>query len=182
MRKVYGKSVVLGIGIGMIITATAGMIFSAGNQNDLSKEEIISLAKEYGLKEPVDLLIDDTSSSSNTAGNSTSAKSTTANSTAPATTSTYKTTANSTATANVSASSENSDNKNERNIIIEIKDGYKSQDISNLLFDKKVISSKDDFNAVLDSYKASTKIRIGSYKFKNNEDIDYIVKTICDIE
>lgn len=182
MRKVYGKSVVLGIGIGMIITATAGMIYSAGNQNKLSKEEIISLAKEYGLKEPVNLLIDDTSNSSNTAGDSTPTKSTTANTTAPATTSTDKTTANSTATAYDTAAGDNSDNNNDRNVVVEIKAGYKSQDIIDLLLEKKVISSKEDFSAVLASYKAETLMRTGSYKFKKNEDIDYIVKTICDIK
>ncbi len=57
MRKVHEKSVILGIGIGMIITAIAGMIFSAGTTKELSKQEIISIAKsKYGLVEKIPFL------------------------------------------------------------------------------------------------------------------------------
>lgn len=157
MRKVHEKSVVLGIGIGMIITAILGMIFSAGNPKELSKTEIISLAKGYGLVEDK-LIYGDNASAEST---NTAAKSTIEDSTP------------------IKSASEN---VTERNIVIDIKYGSKSQDISGILLEKGVITSKEKFTAKLDLYEASTKIKTGTFMFKKNEDLDYIVKTICKLK
>jgi len=185
MRKVHEKSIVLGIGIGMIITAIAGMIFSAGNQKELSKAEIISLAKGYGLIEQVQFLNGDNASnkSTNVATDSTKTADTTA-----ATDST--TTAADDKSVNVAEvtdkqqqqSDTSSSSTAERNIIIEIKDGYKSQNVIDALLEKGVITNQEDFTAVLDLYKASTMINIGTFKFKKNDDLHYIVKTICNLK
>jgi len=45
------KSILLGIGIGIIITALASMIYFAGRNpaEDLSKEQIIKQAEKYGM-------------------------------------------------------------------------------------------------------------------------------------
>ena len=64
MRKVHEKSIILGIGIGMIITSIAGMIYSGGvkkdiKAEDLSKDEVIRLAKSYGMIEKVQLIESD---------------------------------------------------------------------------------------------------------------------------
>lgn len=166
MRKVHEKSIVLGIGIGMIITAIAGMIFSAGTPKELSKEEIISLAKGYGLIEQIKFINDDNSTSTNTATESSTAKSTTADSTLSSST----------------VANDSSSNSTERNIIIEIKSGYRSQNVIDALLEKGVITNGEDFSTVLYSYNASKKIIIGSYKFKKNEDVQYIVKTICNLK
>ena len=157
MRKVHEKSIVLGVGIGMIITAIAGMIFSAGTNKELSKAEIISLAKGYGLIEQVKFLNDENSASTNSASESSLAPSS--------------------STTTIDSSSDNT----ERNVIIEIKDGYKSQDVIDILLEKGVITNGEDFSATMDLYKASTSINIGKFKFKKNEDLDYVVKTICNL-
>jgi hypothetical protein len=50
------KSVLLGIGIGIIITALASMVYFAGRDpmEDLSKEQIIKQAEKYGMvKSPI---------------------------------------------------------------------------------------------------------------------------------
>ena len=174
MKKVHEKSIVLGIGIGMIITAISGMIFSAGTNKELSKSEIISLAKGYGLIEQVKFINDE--NASNNSGNA-SVNSTTDESTVADSTKDESTIANSTV-----AETTTDVHSSEKNIIIEIKAGHTSQYVIDELLEKGVIESKEDFIAVLDFYKASTKINIGTFKFKKNEELHYIVKTICKLK
>jgi cell division protein YceG involved in septum cleavage len=182
MRKVFGKSVILGIGIGMIITAIAGMIFSAGTQKELSKDEIINLAKGYGLIEPVQILNDEGSSSSDSKdAKNTSNTSSAADSTKAEEKKADNTAAGTSANSTPASSTSTKSNINERNIVINIKSGSKAENIIEVLFEKKVISDKKQFASVLNSYKASRKIIRGTYKFKENEDYKYIVKTICNL-
>lgn len=51
MSQFHIKSILLGIGIGIIITATASMIYLAGRDpmESLTKEEIIRQAEKYGM-------------------------------------------------------------------------------------------------------------------------------------
>ncbi len=51
MSRFNLKSLVLGIGIGIIITAVAGMIFAAGRDpmEGVSKEQIMAQAEKYGM-------------------------------------------------------------------------------------------------------------------------------------
>lgn len=167
MRKFHEKSIILGIGFGMIITAIAGMIYSAGTTQQPTKEEIIRLAKTYGLVEPAHIITDDAATASTDSAAPSSAATT--DSTAPA-----ETTA--------AASSSVTANTDQRNITIVIKEGDKSQQVIDQLLDKGIITSQKEFEKVLNAYDAATKINYGSYEFKKNEDLDYIVKTICNIK
>jgi hypothetical protein len=58
MRNFQIKSILLGIGIGIVITSIISMIYAAGiNTNkSLSREEIISKAKEFGMVESTSIL------------------------------------------------------------------------------------------------------------------------------
>jgi len=180
MRKVHEKSVLLGIGIGMIITAIAGMIFSTGNQKELSKEEIISRAKGYGLVEQVKIINEDNLNTS-TATSAAIAQNTAAAS--------AESTVAKPSTAAVSSepkkepvkeqSSTNANSNNVRDIKIEVLYSYGSRQVTDELLEKGVITDKEKFTKVLDSYNAATKIRTGTFMFKKNDDLDYIVKTIC---
>ncbi len=159
MRKVHGKSVILGIGMGMIITAIAGLIYTGGgvaesNQN-MSREEIIRLAKTYGMVESVHILDDDTIQ--NTAPNTSSAVSSGAGTT-----------------------SETTDDQ--RNITIVIKSGFDSIKVIDILYEKGIISDKKKFEAVMNSLEATTKITSGTFNFKKNDNYEYVVKTICNIK
>lgn len=51
MSLFNAKSVLLGIGIGIIITATVSMIYIAGRDpmKDLTEQQIISQAQKYGM-------------------------------------------------------------------------------------------------------------------------------------
>lgn len=175
MRKVHEKSILLGIGIGMIITAIAGMIYSGGTQKDLTKNEIISRAKGYGLIEPVKLLNENNSAADSTATDTTSEKSPGVSTVSQPS----KEVADKTSTENKDKTS--TDDK-ERNIVVKIEDGHISEDVMKQLFDKGIITSEKDFTNVINSYKASRKIISGTYKFKKNEDLDYLVKKICGIK
>ncbi len=178
MRKVHEKSILLGIGIGMIITAIAGMIYSGGTgtQKELTKDEIISRAKSYGLIEPVKLLNENNSAATDsTAADTTSEKSPGVSTVSQSSTEV----ADKTSTANKEKTSTDT---NERNIVIKIEDGHISNEVMKQLLDKGIITNEKDFTNVIYSYKATRKIISGTYKFKKNEDLDYLVKTICGIK
>ena len=51
MSNFHVKSILLGIGIGIILTATASMIYMAGRDpmKDLTEQQIISQAEKYGM-------------------------------------------------------------------------------------------------------------------------------------
>ncbi|HOQ00951.1 MAG TPA: hypothetical protein PK604_09065 [Acetivibrio clariflavus] len=58
MHKFHIKSILLGIGMGIILTAFISIIYLAGNQPTMSREEIIERARQYGMvfKEEVILI------------------------------------------------------------------------------------------------------------------------------
>jgi len=60
MRKFYIKSLVLGIGIGIVITSVISMVYLAGMDPSeaLSKEEIVKLAEQYGMVHSTAVLAD----------------------------------------------------------------------------------------------------------------------------
>lgn len=200
MRKVHGKSVILGIGMGMIITAIAGLIYSGGGNaetrnQDLSREEVIRLAKSYGMVESIHFLDDDSASATNTGvesnvkgGDKAADTSDKAANTAPNTAQntaqdTASDTAQNTAPDVSAATGTNSEAaKDQRNITIVIKSGFDSIKVIDMLYEKGIISDKKEFEAVMNSYDASTKITTGSFNFRKNDDYEYVVKTICDIK
>ncbi|MDQ2085863.1 hypothetical protein RBH29_05355 [Herbivorax sp. ANBcel31] len=49
MRKFHLKSLLLGIGMGIVLSSFVGIIHSAGMDNELTKEEIIERAEYYGM-------------------------------------------------------------------------------------------------------------------------------------
>ncbi len=181
MRKLHEKSIVLGIGIGMIITSIAGMIYSAGTQKELSKDEIISLAKTYGLIDPTGLI------NKNATDNTKAApEKDTSNTTETANTTAANSTASNTSTTNKEADKTDTNKQQapdnldaERNISIAVQRGFGSKQVAKVLLEKGVITSEAEFNTALESYNATQKIRTGTYLFKKNDDLDYIVKTIC---
>ncbi len=191
MRRVHEKSIVLGIGIGMIITSIAGLVYSGGENGEqadkLTKEEIISMAKSYGMVEPVHLIEDDSAVSTQTTGKS--EDNTAAQSTAtdagnnPTQQQTDGSSAQETAPATQTPSIVNNQGDTEtRDIVVEIKSGYNSNKVAQILYEKGVIANKKEFVDVMAKHSATKKINVGSYTFKKNEDYFYIVNTICNIK
>jgi cell division protein YceG involved in septum cleavage len=52
MSKLHGKSVLLGMGIGTILTALLGLIFFLGYQPEMDQTKVKELARKYGMVEP----------------------------------------------------------------------------------------------------------------------------------
>ncbi|MDI9481703.1 MAG: hypothetical protein QM315_00770 [Bacillota bacterium] len=52
MTKIHGKSVLLGMGLGVILTALLGCIFFLGYTPEMDEAKVKSLAKKYGMIEP----------------------------------------------------------------------------------------------------------------------------------
>ncbi|ACL76364.1 ABC transporter substrate-binding protein [Ruminiclostridium cellulolyticum] len=173
MRKVHEKSILLGIGIGMIITAIAGLIYSAGTQKELTKDEIISRAKSYGLIEPVKILNENNSAADSTVAVTTPEKST------PAVSTSSQASTEENKKTDTAKPSKTGTVTNERNIAIKIERGNTAVDVMKQLLNKGVITSEKDFSDMVYSYRASRKIVSGTYMFKKNEDLAYIVKKIC---
>ncbi|NLY17974.1 MAG: endolytic transglycosylase MltG [Clostridiaceae bacterium] len=52
MSKLHGKSVLLGMGIGIILTAVLGIIFFLGYAPEMDEAKVKDLARKYGMIEP----------------------------------------------------------------------------------------------------------------------------------
>lgn len=190
MRKVHEKSIILGIGIGMVITSIAGLIYSGGDGSptdakNLSREEIVRLAKGYGMVEPVPLVEDDAAAGTqtgDTAAENTPSQSTgsgSLNSAAAQQTDEAGNTLEPAREPEIQTPAE--PDAEGKNITVEIKRGYNSTMVAQLLYEKGVISDMKKFVDTLAAYSATKKINIGTYTFKKNDDYVHIVKVICSL-
>lgn len=182
MRRVHEKSIILGIGIGMILTSIAGLVYSGGENSGqtekLSRDEIIRLAKSYGLVEPVHLIEDETSAAGTTGD-------TAADNTSRTGAGTGENVDTSTDTNNDTNNDTNADSNTqtlERNISVIIDQGFDTREVIDLLFETGIISDKEKFETVMQTYNASDRIKAGKYAFRKNDDYDYVIKTICNIK
>lgn len=57
MSNLHGKSVLLGMGIGIILTAFLGTVFFLGYTPEMDKAKVMDLAKKYGMIEPQEQVI-----------------------------------------------------------------------------------------------------------------------------
>ncbi len=65
MKKFEMKSLILGIGIGIVLSSIIGLIFSLGYsaaapEKSMTKEQIITQAKKYGMVQSKSILNDST--------------------------------------------------------------------------------------------------------------------------
>ena len=57
MQNFHVKSILLGIGIGIVLTAFISVIYSTGNKQTISREDVIERAKQYGMVFSEELLL-----------------------------------------------------------------------------------------------------------------------------
>lgn len=57
MAKFHIKSIFLGIGMGIVLTAIISIIYLAGSMPVMSKEEIVERAKQYGMVYKEEIII-----------------------------------------------------------------------------------------------------------------------------
>ena len=175
MKSFHIKSILLGIGIGTILTAIISMIFMAGfNPNNvrLTDQEIIDRAKSLGMLEAKSVLAvsgtTDTKLESDVADNTTETK-------------------NDGITKKDSSLSEDKTNQDnatpppktpEPVIIITVVKGDTSEAVAEKLINAKIIADKKVFLDELTKMNLTMEINIGQYKVKKGMDIKQIIKLL----
>lgn len=164
MKNFNIKSIILGIGIGTILTSIISMIYLAGLTPKMSKEEIISKAKEYGMVEGQGLLQSKTNEAENKEDSTKKAGSGISES---------KTQAEVTKAPAVSETkTENTE------IVVSVKAGDTSVTVTKKLLDAGVIKDSAAFTKALSESGLAESINIGEYKLKKDADIKSIIKII----
>ncbi len=160
MRKFHTKSIVLGIGIGIILTSIISLIYTAGlGDKGLSEKEIKDLARKYGMVEKGEVRVNkkDKEDTINIASNEEKDK----------------------------IDVQNGDNSNSTKevetkefITIIIEQGDSSDIVTDRLFESGVISDKESFKAKLENMRLSDKIQIGKFKIEKGSDVQEIINMI----
>lgn len=145
MRKNGVVDILLGIGIGLILSSGLHIIKHENNQIVLDQKLIKSEAKKLGMIDPVEYF--DKSNVGNIDGEKTNT---------------------------------NNDIKKklEDSIIIEIRKGYRSEDVSKTLKQNNLIVSEKIFLNKINERGVENKLRWGIYEFKNNESDEQIIDRI----
>ena len=166
MQKFHLQSILLGIGIGVVLTSIISMIYIAGvgPEMKMSKQEIIDQAKKYGMVEDT-VLVDSTpqpdlkvsSSTDNSSG-------TTKNNSAQAPT----------PEKSVAPVQQNSSSA----VQVSISPGDTSEIVASKLLNAGVITDKAAFVKQLSDSGMATQIAIGDYKLVKGSSFSSIVKII----
>ncbi|MDP4093829.1 MAG: hypothetical protein Q8920_10755 [Bacillota bacterium] len=173
MHNFHIKSILIGLGIGIILTSIVSVIYYSGS-NTVSKpteQEIIQMAKSYGLVDPSDFLTSQNSKSSTNKNEDTSSikissgdsnEGTNTNS-AAANTASQQATAQKPAEQPVTAS-------------ITINPGDTSDIVASKLVTAGLVQNKGDFVNKLTQMGLDEKINTGSFKFTKGTSIEDMIK------
>ncbi|MCR4434468.1 MAG: hypothetical protein QHH06_00910 [Clostridiales bacterium] len=179
MRNFHVKSLLLGIGIGVILTSVLSMIYIAGTDPyaNLDRGQIIRKAKEYGMIESSDIIKEQNSrtgkikdSDKASAGETTAdqAKASPNNETGGEVNS---------QTADQAPALQEGDAEQE--VTITINPGDTSEMVAERLFKAGLIGSEDEFNKQLETMGLEREIAVGEFKLKKNSDMLTIIKMIA---
>lgn len=164
MKNFHVKSMILGIGIGLIITSIISIIYLAGMKpsSQMSKEEIIKKAREYGMIDSSELIIKN--KGSNTEANSEQKK-------------------DNTADVKIDETVKQKENLQQaavegREIKISIEPGDSSEVVADKLLKAGLINDKTAFVNKLTDMGLATGIFVGEFKFKKGSDLEAIIKRI----
>lgn len=171
MADFHIKSMTLGIGMGIILTSLVSMIYFTGTGMKMSKEEIISEARKYGMIDKSEIIKDDVKPASG--------KPTENNGTPPAKT-------DNVLQKPIRDEKSDESSKNEapvpkptiKNMIIEINEGDTSEIVAEKLYNKGIISDKESFINKINSSKFDTKIANGTFEVKPGEDYNNLIKIL----
>ncbi len=175
MKNFHIKSIILGIGIGIVLTSIISLIYLTGEKPKLSREEIIAQAKAYGMIEKVDILKDKTLQqeqkneeanrpedikipSAKPTGSQVNPSPTPTLSPAPAVTAQPK--------------------QEEQEPKISINPGDSSEVVAGKLLQAGLINDKSAFIKEITAMGLSGEINIGEYKIKKDTDLRTIIKLI----
>lgn len=202
MKKFHIKSIILGIGMGMVLTSMISIIYLAGTNPKLSKEEIITLARKYGMVEGSELLT--ASIIENEAGQD-SNKDNQGSIIAEDEKNSGKDSADSSGHTDDSGENkklqpdnsveadkpeiqaEKSDQptgaapdiiQEEQFVTIKISNGDNSTKVAKKLLENGLISDSEAFIREMQRQKITTRVRVGEFDIRVGADFDEIIKTI----
>jgi len=188
MQRFHIKSIILGIGIGMIITSIISIIYLAGSDptRDLTKEQIEDLAVKYHI-------IDENNSNkdeSTPPGNEEKGKTGSGNNAADAGAGIYADNSDSTQQAEiVNKDTKTEDVKPENTApegvepvaeeeAVTVSPGDTSEKVSEKLYDAGIIKDQAEFVQSIINMKAEDRIQIGEYRFKRDSSIDGVINKL----
>lgn len=174
MRSIQVKSVILGIGIGIILTSFIGMIFSSGMEKAaiLDDEYVIRRAIELGMVKSTDLL---DSGSMEAQDDSDDEPVETTSAQLPETTVKEE---NKDSAEKQAEGSEDGIKMPPEMIAVEIKSGDSSEKVADMLLEKGLITDRKPFTDMLAEKKLETKIMVGRYSFAEGTGVDEIIRKI----
>lgn len=170
MKNFHIKSIILGVGIGMVLTAIISIIFLAGidMSKTLSKDQVIKLAKEYGMVE-----------SGSTGQKQSVFKETEVKSADSSKENTGEKAASDLKVPDSTDKAKAGPVKEVQEIEFGINQGDSSQVVTERLLNLGLISDKEAFGKRLSDLGMATRIKVGKFSLKKGMNTDEIIKIIC---
>jgi len=207
MRNFHIKSLVLGLGIGMILTSTISIVYLAGIDpaSNLSEEQIVKLAERYGMVKSASLIdngpdqqeqkaaedVKDVENDKDYINNIDNRENQeTQEAQEDQKNKEDKENKNSENVENAEDAGDTGDTKNdedgngenttieEEEIEIRVNPGDSAKVVANKLVSAGLISNKDSFIKQVKDLGLSGKIRVGQFKIKKGADIGSIIQTL----
>ncbi len=171
MGDFHIKSMTLGIGMGIILTSLVSMIYFEGTGMKMSKEDIISEARKYGMIDKSEIIKDDVKPASGKPAENNGVQVAKSDNSLPKVSNNEK--------SGVGSKNEISTPKPPiQNIMIEINEGDTSEIVADKLYNKGIINDKSSFINKINGSKFETKIANGNFEFKPGEDYNNLIKVL----
>jgi len=175
MQNFNLKSILLGIGIGVVTTSIACMIYTAGMDVVLSKDEIIEQAKKYGMIESTALIID-----KNTENSNIEEEQKEDNQEDNKEDNRIEDNGEGTSDNNSEQNDKNSEEENQWNkeIVLKVLPGDSAFKLADILLNEGLISDKKAFLNRMKELKLTDYVQVGEYKLNDKMSNDEIIKII----
>lgn len=166
-KSICIKSLLLGLGAGIIITGIISLIFTAGSSTKPDKEEIMKYAKEYGLMTVAE-----------DSGKVLTEPSPTAKTIEEQIKETKSKKEKSEVSTVDSAKTSQTPVPAQVYLNFTLSEGDTSEIVAYNLVKLKLINNEDEFLAPIGSRNLENRLQIGTYKFKQGISIDEIINTL----
>jgi len=192
MKNFQVKSIILGIGIGIVFTALVSIIYNAGGYSSMSREEIIEAAKSYGMIESESLIgyRKKTEATNDLPKKSDAKDNSSQNSNETQKTNAAEDTKKEQTGAEAIAGQTNQDKLQEQTIKPEeqvelvniyIQEGDTSYTVGEKLANAGLVPSAGEFNIEIINSGLQSNIRAGSYQIKKGASIQEIINEIVPV-
>jgi hypothetical protein len=171
MKSFYIKNILMGIGIGIILSSLIGIIYSAGMNPEMSKQEIMEKAKQYGMVLGSDTII-------GTDYDKTDSTALSEKEPVPG----YNNSVDTPTPIETEDLRENTEKLTEepvQEVRIKINRGDTSTVVAERLYDKGLIESIDSFENLLREKNLQGSIQVGEFVIAKGTNNSTIAKIIC---